>query len=396
LNAETDLELSKDNQAKVDFKFISYPEYLQSILFMQPEGIETKLTESEKLLVDALILLKKNKIDDAKQVLEKSLTSEVEQVQNLSRDYLSLIYLMKDNYIANSELFQKQDMVEKLEKIDIMPTEIVNIQDDSLTVEIENNLILVPLKIKGKQYRFLFDTGTDKSIIRKSLQNEFDFDTFDLGASIESSSAEIDVPIVSEIDTVKIGNNTILNNDFLVLEDENLNFSRGIFSSDLELDGIIGWDIIKEFSYLFDFEKELIVLNPTNNYEKSENVFWLGAPFVRLQHKEGYEFNFFFDSGSYQSEITDMLPQKLELNQIDEIENESQGIGGKLEYTSKVYEEVSLVLNNTTLRFDEIETTESNNFGYCYFDGVLGADFLMSGKIFFSINRGILKVTEVY
>lgn len=51
---------------------------------------------------------------------------------------------------------------------------------ETVDVEIRNGLIFIPVTMRGKEYRFLFDTGAPFSISNK-LQNDYSFEIVNKG-----------------------------------------------------------------------------------------------------------------------------------------------------------------------------------------------------------------------
>lgn len=113
-------------------------------------------------------------------------------------------------------------------------------------VEILHGLMIVPVRIRGNTYRFLFDSGAPNSISR-ALQQELDFDIIGRGKIIDSNGGKAKTRYAG-IDTLYIGNVPFLNQTAFI-GDFKSNASFGC----LRIDGIIGSNLIRLCNWKVDF-----------------------------------------------------------------------------------------------------------------------------------------------
>jgi hypothetical protein len=386
----SDFKIEKSLDSIYPKAYFDYDNFPTSILMLQPDKLYDKCTINEKMFVDIFYKIRNNNIDEGAYLLENSLTNYDGITKNLAADYLFDYYLLNDNYSKiealrpNSELKKNDTTLKK--------TEIINFVNDTLNVSIKSNVIIIAVTIGENLYNFLFDTGTNKSIIKNSVFKDNNLTKFEHFEPIKINSVENSNSFLTEIPILKLGRNQIKNSDFIVVNDEDLELNTGFFRKSLVLDGIIGWDIIRNFEFEFQINENLIIINPIDKVQNKfpfNNLFYLGHPFLQLQVSNGYVLNFFFDSGSFESNITDLLTQKLMLEFVDEKTTEISSIGGNKEYVTKKYKNLELCFFDYKLKFDFISTHFENNIRFAYYDGIIGADVLMNNKIYFSPKRGI-------
>jgi hypothetical protein len=139
-------------------------------------------------------------------------------------------------------------------------TQVLN-NDFKTTIEIEtigNSIILKPI-IKGKQYRFLFDTGAVSTISKKLM---FDLDLRHYTkAKVEDINAKSNKLSFVNIDTLKLNELTFLNIGAAVLESDQ---SQGLEC--LNIDGILGSNAFSKIILEIDYQSKTITF--TDNKKK--------------------------------------------------------------------------------------------------------------------------------
>ncbi len=117
-----------------------------------------------------------------------------------------------------------------------------------VSIEIRNKLIIVPIRIKEKEYRFLFDTGAPFSISEK-LQENTNFKTVSEGNIVDSDYNRKKVKWV-QVNSINVGNVSFKNQTAFVGD-----FEANPILNCLEIDGIIGSILIRQYNWTIDQEK---------------------------------------------------------------------------------------------------------------------------------------------
>ena len=166
-----------------------------------------------------------------------------------------------------------------------------NIED--VNIEIRNKLIIVPITIKGKEYRFLFDTGAPFSISDK-LQENNNFKTVSKGNIVDSDYNRKKVNWV-QVDSINIGNVSFKKQTAFVGD-----FKANPIMNCLGIDGIIGSNLIRQYNWTIDQEKYALSLSSKIGTDTRENSFIL--PF-----KTDNQYNIFVDLNIGKSSIKNVL-----------------------------------------------------------------------------------------
>lgn len=126
-----------------------------------------------------------------------------------------------------------------------------------VTSEVETSqyarLIIVPVKIKGKMYRFLLDTGAPNSI-SEELQEEFNFRSVDNDGIRDSQGNSREMKYVA-IDTIQIGEFLFLNTLSFVGD-----FKKNPVLNCMDIDGIVGSNLMIHAVWQIDPENQQIRL----------------------------------------------------------------------------------------------------------------------------------------
>ena len=139
---------------------------------------------------------------------------------------------------------------------------------DSINITIENGLVFVPIQIGGQTYRFLLDSGAPFSV-SKEIQNTYHFKTVSKGHIVDSDNNRQKVNYV-KVDTTKIGNVPFTSQTAFVAD-----FTSNPILACLQIDGIVGSNLMRQSIWTIDQEKERILLSNKlrlNSGEKSYKI----------------------------------------------------------------------------------------------------------------------------
>ncbi len=140
-----------------------------------------------------------------------------------------------------------------------------NSQKESLHFKLINNLILLPVSLNGQELTFLLDTGVKKSL----LFNVTTIDSLNLQqvkkVTVKGLGEEIEFDALkSKNNLLKIGDIVCSDFDLLVILDKNFDFSARL---GVNIHGIIGSELFKDFIININYNKRKIIFNNPNTYK---------------------------------------------------------------------------------------------------------------------------------
>jgi len=262
-------------------------------------------------------------------------------------------------------------------------TKVSNIE--VINIEIRNKLIIVPITIKGKEYRFLFDTGAPFSI-SEELQENSNFKTVSKGNIVDSDYNRKKVKWV-QVNSINIGNVSFKNQTAFVGD-----FDVNPIMNCLGIDGIIGSNLIRQYNWTIDQEKYALSLSSKTGIDTREES--LVLPF-----KTDNQYNIFVDinigkssikkvlvdygsngSIALSNEIFAVLQEKNIVNKtfIEKGINQSGIIGKPVELNRKISYSDSVRINNLSIENVMLRTGKTVS---------LGNDFLSRFKVTIDWNN---------
>lgn len=154
---------------------------------------------------------------------------------------------------------------------------------DKIPVEIINNLVIVPITINGIALQFLLDSGADATIIfqiekDKSLSiNDASYATVTGAGNGAPTKA-----LKSFGNTVQIGKAKSTSEPLLIILDNNIDFSPQL---GIAIQGIIGYQLFKDFIVEINYIKSYIKLHNPNAYTYKDCDNCLRFPLEITQNK---------------------------------------------------------------------------------------------------------------
>lgn len=138
--------------------------------------------------------------------------------------------------------------------------------EELVDIEVFNGLIIMPVVINGKTYRFLFDSGAPLSISHQ-LQDQFQYKTVSKGHMVDSDKNRQKINYV-RMDTIFIGDIPFVDQTALVI-----NFDGNPFIACLGLDGIIGSNLMRFCNWQINYQDSLISFSNSSINEIPDNAF---------------------------------------------------------------------------------------------------------------------------
>ncbi len=264
---------------------------------------------------------------------------------------------------------------------------------ETLDIDINRGLIILPVTIQGETYRFLFDTGAPNSI-SKSLQKRLNFKTLSKGHIVDSEGKRSEVKYVG-VDTIWLADIPFINQTAFVGD-----FEANPSIKCLNIDGIIGSNLMRFCNWKIDMRNRQMVFSnsslhtPENNPQslsfKTDKQYNLR---VNLEAGDATLTNLKIDYGSNGSlslpnKVFQVLIDRNIIKQTVTVSGQSRnGITGAINTSQK--EKAYLdTLKFHTLAFRGV-TIRSNG------SGLIGTDLLSKAVVIIDWSRQLLFFEEV-
>ena len=367
------------------------------------EKLEPYLSENFKIA--------KQKGKTAKLILSQLFTQlNVESFEkkssNKENETLTLKYNFKYEYMGNKEVtftFNKENELIELQllKMRVEKNSKSNVIKNSKNVtkipfEMSGKLIMVDVMLNGKKRKFILDSGAPQVILNSRYTAEKDTTEkriLSLSKGVSGNISGMDIQQVKSLDFagIQLKNEKVITLDISHLEQ----------ALDNKIYGLIGYDLIKDYDILFDYEnKEIILINP-DYYEKYKNKNFSDnkltiVPFSLENHIpvvkaliDKKEYSLGIDCGAESNLLDDELFEEMQRLLKNNAEVALTG-AGKNKKSVKKAKLKKLYIGNK--KFKNLITVSNNishlNEGYkINIDGLIGYEVLSRQKTLMSYKR---------
>ncbi len=140
-----------------------------------------------------------------------------------------------------------------------------NAERSRISFQLIDNLIILPVEINGVTLSFLLDSGVSKPILFNIIDSADSLKLKNLESIYLRGLGDGDfvVALKSEKNVFKIGQAINANQDVYVITDESINFTPRL---GVQVHGIIGYDIFKDFIVEINYGSKFIRLNDPRTY----------------------------------------------------------------------------------------------------------------------------------
>ncbi len=268
---------------------------------------------------------------------------------------------------------------------------------DTLKMYVRKGLAFVKIKLNGMEKELLFDTGCQMTVLSDELANELNLASTTTELSVLGSVGSSNSSNLTILKGLEVGNSYFSNLPIGVLPANAFKFKLW-FITWVKFDGILGWDVIKNFDVTIDRRQNIIILRkPYLKPNPEPKFFWLSDPIVKLKGENGSEIIGMFDTGCNKTDGALNLLGKL--NTPDELSTKTSkrlwGVGGSKRLKGYRVKYLDLYYDNTKIHFKNIRVFDKSGFSNSAFrftDVLIGFDIIKNGRVHFDMTNGIFEL----
>jgi predicted aspartyl protease len=256
---------------------------------------------------------------------------------------------------------------------------------------------LIPVKIAGKDYNFWLDTGSSLTMLASDVANDLRIqplvaDTLEIVTSTGRVKAQ---PVL--VPELQLGPLTVDNVPAMIVDEAMMQMHEPesmLLSRPVKIDGIIGFDIIRQLDVELDYGESVIKLrNPaTSRPDHERNMFWVGMPVIRMSSVDGLPLHFGLDTGAQVTFVTETLLDKLQLSPARVESRRVGGLGGEISMRAPVMPDVRLLVRGYPVIFRGAAVRAPVYQVLASLDGVLGGDIWNSGVVRIDMTNGVFAI----
>ena len=280
------------------------------------------------------------------------------------------------NDSSEIEMFKNEIKIWKSLK-DIPKQEIIRNSDVSFPlVKDKVGYFNIDVTINENSKNFIFDTGANFSVIKRSLVEELGLTYIESNfyvTAFTGTRVDSDIAVAKEL---KIGNLICKNVVFLVLNDEDVSFPQ----YDYYINGIIGFPVIEAMDEI-RISKNNTIFSPKESVKYNQNNFALDGlrPIIAVKYKSD-TLSFGFDTGARISTLYAPFYKDYK-NEIDKEYSvqtfKSSSVGGLVEFEGYIIEDILLSVGETSASLNNLQLHKDNiGSGKNNFHGNFGQDYI--------------------
>lgn len=267
------------------------------------------------------------------------------------------------------------------------------------TIPIRLNGVGLPVAevaVNGHKKRFLLDTGAALTVLSSDFARECGIAAAKDNAVAGTSNTKT-VKIQGAVaDSVRVGKLLIRNHPVAIIESSHLRFRLFGLITLMKIDGIIGWNAIREMNLKINYrDKYVVVQSPQERKAVPRNLFDLGEPMVVLTDEHGTRFNFLLDTGSNLTSLGQNTLSKINAQRLRKRMTIVGGAGGMESFNAAVVPHLTLYTNNYVLEFKNLRTHPESKGEVIKRDGILGSDVAQRGAITIDYQNGYFEFQEI-
>lgn len=238
-------------------------------------------------------------------------------------------------------------------------------------------LLNISVDIGAVKDNFVFDTGAGLSTISASTANKLGLKIIEVDVSVGSATSIEVKSKLAVAPVLNIGNATIRNVVFLVLEDKALSFPQANY----QIHGIIGFPVIHALGkFSIDKNNQVSIFAKSAKTKAEPNLALQGLTPIIAGFHQNKRLNFVFDTGAGG---TDLYPLFFKANEAEITKNQTSqkvkvgGAGGFTEVSAYRLPEVELTVGGKTAKLKNPRIlSEKTNENSRYYYGNMGQDVI--------------------
>jgi len=256
----------------------------------------------------------------------------------------------------------------------------------------------VKVRINGREYEFWLDTGSSITVLSSDV------------------AADAKVPIVSDdtlmvrtfagvapvrpalVRRMELGRVVFTNSSAIVIDAALMRLKiagEGIPQTGLRIDGIIGWDTIRQLDVVMDYQNGTLTLQQPENLgttgTAAQNLSWVGKPLIETRAKTGKTFHFTLDTGAQGSFVNaSILERAGATTRISDAR--VFGIARTGAAINRIVPNMSLMVAGRSFRLQSMMVYNPSTSSLINCDGILGSDIARFGRIRIDAMNGLFSV----
>jgi len=260
------------------------------------------------------------------------------------------------------------------------------------------NTPTVLVRINGKEYHFWLDTGSTITVVSSDVAKRTGISPLTDDVFTIATFGGVAPARPVNVKRMEIGGIVLANTPAIVIDADLMKVkatAEGVPWSGLPVDGIIGWDTIRQFDLAMDYSEGTVTikrpLNLGTRGTPSQNLTWVGRPLVKVSTKSGSTLHFTIDTGAQVSFLNGSAVKKAGV--VPTASNaRPYGIAKNGGQSAQAVPSLRLGIAGKSLLLRDLIVYNPASSGIIHCDGILGSDVAQFGTIRIDATNGLFSV----
>jgi hypothetical protein len=259
---------------------------------------------------------------------------------------------------------------------------------------------MITVMVNGKPKSMWLDTGSSMSIVSSDVATECGIKAI-VADTLEVATTTGHVPArPAIIARLQLGAIDIRNSTAMIVASRLMQIRAGDGvnpEKDIGIDGIIGFDIISRLDMRIDYVNQRVTLlkpeqSRSSTTSTGRNLFWVGAPIVRLVSDKGVTLHFNLDTGAQETYATERRVAKTKVKTFIGERRLIGGLGGLQVVHGRFIDEMTMSMAGQRLIFRKMLVYAPSVLTFVPLDGVLGSDVGKAGTVRIDATNGLFEL----
>ena len=257
---------------------------------------------------------------------------------------------------------------------------------------------MIRVRMTGNDYDFWLDTGSSMTVISSAVAADAKISALSpaiLTVRTFAGSAPVRAASVARLE---IGSIVIVNCPAVII-DESLMYLRasaqGVPPGGLHVDGIIGWDTLRQFDLTMDYaDGEITLAQPVRRSgvaDAERTLAWVGKPMVEVGTKAGAKLHFMLDTGAQSTFLNATVVDKAGAS-AKKSDTRVFGLAKTGRQTDRVVPFLTVKVGGKSMRLQDVIVYGPVVSSLINSDGILGSDVARFGPIHIDATNGVFTV----
>jgi hypothetical protein len=256
----------------------------------------------------------------------------------------------------------------------------------------------VRVRINGKDYQFWLDTGSSMTVLSSDIAAQAHVSVLTNDTLTVGTFAGVAPARPALLPRMELGSIAVTNSPAIVIDSRLMRIhgsAEGVPMSGLPVDGIIGWDVIRQLDILLDYGSGKVTVQQPRYLgtigTSMQNLKWVGKPFILLRTKSGVTLHLTLDTGAQASFLNGAILKKAQVVATNS-NARAYGIartGGK---PAQAVSSLTVDVGGTSVVLRDLIVYNPGPSSLINCDGILGSDIAKFGTIRIDATNGLFSV----